>query len=95
MQSRFESLEQEAKEINVNKQSLKKNLLDLKELHHILRKTLVFFTEAEQGTMRTQGVMETGEEGKGAPGTQLCACLRDGEEVVGNNGCHLSGVGEP
>ncbi|KAL5510354.1 hypothetical protein EMCRGX_G005884 [Ephydatia muelleri] len=65
MQSR---LEQEVKEISVNKQSLKTNLLDLKELHHILRKTLVFFTEAEQGTMRTQGVMETGEEGKGAPG---------------------------
>eukprot|EP00731_Ephydatia_muelleri_P014010 Em0007g1320a len=37
MQSRFESLEQEVKEFNVNKQSLKKNLLDLKELHHILR----------------------------------------------------------
>ena len=36
-QSRFESLEQEVKEFNVNKQSLKKNLLDLKELHHILR----------------------------------------------------------
>eukprot|EP00731_Ephydatia_muelleri_P014009 Em0007g1319a len=62
MQSR---LKQEVKEISVNKQSLKTNLLDLKELHHILRKTLVFFTEAEQGTMRTQGVMETGEEGKG------------------------------
>ena len=36
--------------------------------------------------MRTQGVMETGEERKGVPGTQLCACVRGGEEVGGNNG---------
>ena len=71
-QSAFESKEQELKEINVNKHSLKKNLLDLRELHHILQKTLVFFTEAGQGAMRTQGAMETGEEGKGAGGMLAC-----------------------
>ena len=35
----------ELKEINSNKETLKKNLLDLIELQHILKKTQVFFQE--------------------------------------------------
>ena len=68
-QSRFGTLEQEVKEINMNKQALKRNLLDLKELHHILEKTRMFFTEVETGAMRAQAAMETGEDTKGTPGT--------------------------
>ena len=33
------------KEINSNKETLKRNLLDLIELQHILKKTQVFFQE--------------------------------------------------
>ena len=35
----------ELKEINANKETLRKNLLDLIELQHILKKTQVFFQE--------------------------------------------------
>ena len=35
----------ELKEINSNKETLKRNLLDLIELQHILKKTQVFFQE--------------------------------------------------
>ncbi len=45
VQSKFEVLEAEVKEINNNKETLKKNLLDLIELQHILIKTQVFFQE--------------------------------------------------
>ena len=44
-QAKFEVLEGEVKEINTNKETLKKNLVDLIELRHILRKTQVFFEE--------------------------------------------------
>ena len=44
-QSKFEALEAEVKEINGNKETLKRNLLDLIELQHILLKTQVFFLE--------------------------------------------------
>ena len=44
-QSKFEVLEAEVKEINSNKETLKRNLLDLTELQHILEKTQVFFQE--------------------------------------------------
>ncbi|XP_064397872.1 V-type proton ATPase 116 kDa subunit a 1-like [Halichondria panicea] len=48
LESKFEVLETEVKEINTNKETLKKNLLDLIELQHILDKTRGFFQEAEQ-----------------------------------------------
>ena len=37
----------ELKEINANKETLRKNLLDLIELQHILKKTQVFFQEVK------------------------------------------------
>ena len=45
LESKFEVLETEVKEISVNKETLKKNLLDLIELQHILNKTHTFFME--------------------------------------------------
>ena len=45
LESKFEELERVVKEINTNKDTLKKNLLDLIELQHILVKTQVFFEE--------------------------------------------------
>lgn len=45
LESKFEVLESEVKEINTNKETLKKNLLDLIELQHILGKTQGFFQE--------------------------------------------------
>ena len=45
LESKFEVLEAEVKEINVNKETLKRNLLDLIELQHILDKTQTFFME--------------------------------------------------
>ena len=45
LQSKFEALEVELREVNSNKETLKRNLLDLIELQHILRKTQVFFLE--------------------------------------------------
>jgi V-type H+-transporting ATPase subunit a len=52
LESRFEALEVELKEINTNKETLRRNLLDLIELQHILKKTQVFFQEAEAQSMR-------------------------------------------
>lgn len=45
LESTFELIEGEVKEINANKETLKKNLLDLTELQHILHKTQSFFEE--------------------------------------------------
>ena len=45
LESKFEVLEAEVKEINANKETLKRNLLDLIELQHILAKTQTFFME--------------------------------------------------
>ena len=45
LESKFEVLEAEVKEINANKETLKRNLLDLIELQHILHKTQTFFME--------------------------------------------------
>ena len=45
LESKFEVLEAEVKEINANKETLKRNLLDLIELQHILHKTQAFFME--------------------------------------------------
>jgi V-type H+-transporting ATPase subunit a len=48
LESKFEVLEGEVKEINANKETLKKNLLDLIELRHILEKTQGFFQEVRE-----------------------------------------------
>ena len=45
LESKFEVLEAEVKEISANKETLKKNLLDLIELQHILNKAHTFFLE--------------------------------------------------
>lgn len=45
-QSKFEVLEAEVKEINGNKDTLKRNLLDLIEVQHILYQAQGFFQEA-------------------------------------------------
>ncbi|XP_076455849.1 V-type proton ATPase 116 kDa subunit a 1-like isoform X1 [Babylonia areolata] len=47
LESTFEKLENEMKEVNANSEALKKNFLELTELKHILRKTQTFFEEAE------------------------------------------------
>ena len=49
IQSKFEVLEAEVKEINANKETLKRNLLDLIELQHILQGTQIFFQEVIRG----------------------------------------------
>lgn len=54
-QSKFEALETEVKEINSNKETLKRNLLDLIELQHILQGTQVFFQEASNVGRRVNG----------------------------------------
>lgn len=41
------------KEINSNKETLKRNLLDLIELQHILKKTQVFFQEVSNHPLHT------------------------------------------
>ena len=45
LESKFEVLEAEVKEISANKETLKRNLLDLIELQHILQKAQTFFME--------------------------------------------------
>jgi len=54
METEFEQLEQEMKEINANEETLRRQDLELKELREILRKTGVFFDEAEaaQGSIQ-------------------------------------------
>ncbi|XP_070175312.1 V-type proton ATPase 116 kDa subunit a 1-like isoform X4 [Littorina saxatilis] len=46
LESTYEKLENEMKEVNANAEALKKNFLELTELKHILRKTQTFFEEA-------------------------------------------------
>lgn len=45
MKAQFEQLENEMKDSNVNFEAMKKGLLELTELKHILKKTQVFFEE--------------------------------------------------
>ncbi|XP_044726479.1 V-type proton ATPase 116 kDa subunit a1 isoform X3 [Chrysoperla carnea] len=47
LEATFEKLENELREVNQNAEALKRNYLELTELKHILRKTQVFFDEAE------------------------------------------------
>ncbi|GFG28928.1 hypothetical protein Cfor_00334 [Coptotermes formosanus] len=49
LEATFEKLENELREVNQNAEALKRNFLELTELKHILRKTQVFFDEAEHG----------------------------------------------
>ena len=48
LETKFEVLEGEVKEINGNKETLKKNLLDLIELQYILLRTQGFFEEVRR-----------------------------------------------
>jgi len=45
MEGRFEAMEAEVKEIAANQETLKKKLLDLLELRHVLFKTRAFLQE--------------------------------------------------
>eukprot|EP00731_Ephydatia_muelleri_P034530 Em0064g12a len=63
--AKCEHLEGELKLVNSNRTALRRNLLDLTELHYILGKTQDFFIEAEQGSVLSV-VMHWGlEEEKG------------------------------
>nr|CAB3224570.1 V-type proton ATPase 116 kDa subunit a isoform 1-like [Phallusia mammillata] len=46
LEAKFEKLENDMKEVNMNQEALKRNFLELTELKHILRKTQNFFEEA-------------------------------------------------
>ena len=71
LQAKFERLEGELKLVNSNRTALRRNLLDLTELHYILGKTQDFFIEAEQGSVLSV-VMHGGlEEEKGVCGGVL------------------------
>ena len=61
LEAKFEVLEAEVKEINSNKETLKRNLLDLIELQHILSKTQVFFEEVSKlvSILEVLGVLST------------------------------------
>ncbi|KAK7092989.1 hypothetical protein V1264_008654 [Littorina saxatilis] len=50
LESTYEKLENEMKEVNANAEALKKNFLELTELKHILRKTQTFFEEVLFGS---------------------------------------------
>ncbi|XP_077967599.1 V-type proton ATPase 116 kDa subunit a 1-like isoform X2 [Styela clava] len=47
LESTFEKLENDMKEVNTNQEALKRNFLELTELKHILRKTQNFFEEMD------------------------------------------------
>ena len=63
LESQFEELENEVKEINTNTETLKRNMLDLVELRHIIDKAHGFFAAAEAFTYQDTGA--TTEEAKG------------------------------
>jgi V-type H+-transporting ATPase subunit a len=69
MEAEFEQLEREMKEINGNEETLKKQELELKELREILRKTGVFFEEAEAATasLGSNGAQHEDNDGNYAP----------------------------
>ncbi|XP_032452042.1 V-type proton ATPase 116 kDa subunit a isoform X2 [Nasonia vitripennis] len=80
LEATFEKLENELREVNLNAEALKRNFLELTELKHILRKTQVFFDEAEHGSVVSQmadpsreeeQVTLLGEEGLRAGGQAL------------------------
>ncbi|XP_074039247.1 V-type ATPase subunit a family protein Vha100-1 isoform X2 [Leptinotarsa decemlineata] len=80
LEATFEKLENELREVNQNAEALKRNFLELTELKQILRKTQVFFDEAERGASAPQmadpsreeeQVTLLGEEGLRAGGQAL------------------------
>ncbi|XP_066998740.2 V-type proton ATPase 116 kDa subunit a 1 isoform X4 [Anabrus simplex] len=82
LEATFEKLENELREVNQNAEALKRNFLELTELKHILRKTQVFFDEADQGyspyssqmadpSREEEQVTLLGEEGLRAGGQAL------------------------
>ncbi|CAK9799058.1 V-type proton ATPase 116 kDa subunit a 1 [Anthophora plagiata] len=62
LEATFEKLENELREVNQNAEALKRNFLELTELKHILRKTQVFFDEAEHGGLVSQMADSSREE---------------------------------
>ena len=72
METHFEDLENEVKEINANTETLKKNLLDLVELRHIIQKAQVFFETAEalSHQQSAQATAVLGEEARGLLGEE-------------------------
>ncbi|KAF4527178.1 hypothetical protein B566_EDAN006104 [Ephemera danica] len=82
LEATFEKLENELREVNQNAEALKRNFLELTELKHILRKTQVFFDEADYGlssmssqmadpSTQDEQVTLLGEEGLRAGGQAL------------------------
>ncbi|XP_039290286.1 V-type proton ATPase 116 kDa subunit a1 isoform X2 [Nilaparvata lugens] len=67
LEATFEKLENELREVNQNAEALKRNYLELTELKHILRKTQVFFDEADHGV----GCSQMAEPGRDEESVQL------------------------
>jgi V-type H+-transporting ATPase subunit a len=64
LEATFEKLENELREVNANAEQLRRNLLELTELKHILRKTQGFFDEAmHDPAMNEEQIGLLGEEG--------------------------------
>ena len=74
LQAKFEHLEGELKLVNSNRTALRRNLLDLTELHYILGKTQDFFIEAEQGSVLSV-VMHGGLEEEKGVCVSVCVCV--------------------
>ncbi|CAH8440234.1 unnamed protein product [Schistosoma turkestanicum] len=69
LESIFEKLENELKEVNSSAEKLKKTYLELSELKQILRKTQIFFDEAlHDPAMSEENIGLLGGEGVGATG---------------------------
>eukprot|EP00731_Ephydatia_muelleri_P033235 Em0026g55a len=93
LETLFTNEEESLKQLNANQESLKKNLLDLKELKQILDKAQTFFQEGEQvlaeafvQQQTTAGVGAVGGAVGGAPAlyTKQSGLLGDADgEVVG------------
>ncbi|XP_071821713.1 V-type proton ATPase 116 kDa subunit a 1-like isoform X2 [Apostichopus japonicus] len=63
LESNFEKLENESREVNSNQEALKRNFLELTELKHILRKTQHFFDEMHDADKDEESHTLLGEEG--------------------------------
>jgi len=57
VQTEFEKLENDIKEVIANTEALKRNYLNLTELKHILRKTHTFFDEVKLSFLYTSDIM--------------------------------------
>ncbi|CAB4002785.1 V-type proton ATPase 116 kDa subunit a-like isoform X1 [Paramuricea clavata] len=66
LEAQFEQLENEMKDSNVNFEAMKKGLLELNELKHILRKTQVFFEEHEGRTDDLANLIDEQQEQAGS-----------------------------